>query len=374
MAYIRDTLQVFAYLLLLAAVLLVPPSCGLAAPSPEEIKARQSAALAVVTAELVALEGKDKKAPLRDPERVVIDCGPVSLDPAIVNSGLEVFFREGVPAEVSALQPYRYEGTYCDRSERVALGPEESGELARLLDFYFSKQYVPMTFGGCFGPVYNFEITWYAAKDNVYVSSSVPDSYERERPRERLAALVRTLQSRCLTVPMLLELLEDESPCMRNFALKHIEAGVRSDRAFLAETDEAVPALLRTLDDSEVPLRIIAAECLFMLVDERHAYREQATDVVLQILRTGDPGERRSAVSKLYACAASRKNDAVDALLVALRDEHHEVRYAAAGALRNFGSVSERAEEILAGLRARLSDEDESVRGLAGGSIEALRQ
>lgn len=374
MVSIRDTLQVFAYLLIATAVLLMPSGCSLGGPSPEEIKTRQSAALAVVAAQLVAIEGKDKKAPLREPERVVIDCGPVSFDPAIVNSGLEVFFREGVPTEVSALQPYRYEGTYCDRSERVALGPAESGELARLLDFYFSKQYVPMTFGGCFGPVYNFKITWYAAKDNVYVSSSVPESYEAERPRERLAALVRTLQSRCLTIPMLLESLGDDNPCMRSFALKHIDDGLRGDRAFLAETDEAVPALLRTLDDSEVPLRIIAAECLFMLVDERHAYREQATDVVLQILRTGDPGERRSAVSTLYACAASRKNDAVDALLVALRDEHHEVRHAAAGALRHFRDVPERAEEILGGLRAALNDEDESVRALAAGSIEALRQ
>jgi hypothetical protein len=291
-----------------------------------------------------------------------------------VNSGLEVFFREGVPAEVSALQPYRYEGTYCDRSERVALGPAESGELARLLDFYFSKQYVPMTFGGCFGPVCNFEITWYDEAGNVYATSSVPDSYEAERPRERLAALVRSLQSQCLSAPMLLESLKDENPCMRNFALKHIETEVRGDRAFLSQSDEGLPALLNALDDSEVHLRIVAAECLFMLVDERHVYREQATDVVLQILRTGDPGERRSAVSTLYACAASRKNDAVDALLVALRDEHHGVRYAAAGALRHFRDVPERAEEILVDLRAALRDEDESVRVLVAGSIEALRQ
>jgi HEAT repeat protein len=173
---------------------------------------------------------------------------------------------------------------------------------------------------------------------------------------------------------MLLESLKDENPCMRNFALKHIETEVRGDRAFLSQSDEGLPALLNALDDSEVHLRIVAAECLFMLVDERHVYREQATDVVLQILRTGDPGERRSAVSTLYACAASRKNDAVDALLVALRDEHHGVRYAAAGALRHFRDVPERAEEILVDLRAALRDEDESVRVLVAGSIEALRQ
>lgn len=374
MVYIQGMLQVFAYLLIATAVLLVPPGCDVGGPSPEEIKARQSEALAVVAEELAALEGKDKKAPLRDPERVVIDCGPVSLDPAIVNSGLEVFFRESVPAEVSALQPFRYEEIYCDRSERVALGPEESEELARLLDFYFSKQYVPMAFGGCFGPACNFEITWYAAKDNVYVRSSVPDSYEAERPRERLAALVRGLQSRCLSVPMLMESLMDEESCMRNFALKHIEAGVRGDKSFLSQSDEAVPALVTVLDDSELPLRIVAAECLFMLVDERHAYREQATDVVLEILRTGDQWERRSAVSALHTPATSRKNDVVDALLVALRDEHHGVRYAAAGALRHFRDVPQRAEEILAGLMDALGDEDESVRILAAGSIGVHQQ
>ncbi len=354
--------------LLISGVLLIAlVGCGDGRPSPAEIKARQQAAMESVAKQLAELESKEKKPPLSSPSKAVIEHGPVGFDPAVVLRGLEVFFNEGVPESVSGLHPFRYQEVYCDQSETVSLAPEESEEFGRLFDFYFSKQYGPWSIHTFIGAVH-FKITWYDADGNEYVSSSVPDDLERKS--DALSRLVASFGPRCLTVPMLLDSLRDEDPCMRNFALHHMESRVRADRECLAFSEGAVPALLTVLWDQELPLRILAADCLFMLFDERHVNSERATDAVLRIAKAGGKYERRSAISALSSSSASKSNDVVDALLVALRDEYQGVRYKAASVLRNYRDMPQRAEGIVAGLTEALGDEDESVRIMAAKSLK----
>ena len=221
-----ETCLMWKSLLIGGLLVLVPAGCGERELSPAEIAARQQFAMYYVAAQLAELEAKVKKPPLSNPSRVVIDHGPASFDPDVVHKGLEIFFDAGFPKRVSSLQPQRYEEGYCDRSNTITLIPAESEELATLLDYFFSKQYAPVYWGGCFRPVQSIKVTWYDEGGAEWVSSFVPDSYGHERPDDALDTLVRSLQARCLTVPMLLESLRDEEACMRNFAFRHIEAGL----------------------------------------------------------------------------------------------------------------------------------------------------
>lgn len=361
-------------LLIAGSVLAAGAGCGIGTPSPEEIEAQIKAAHQADIERLAGLEATEKKPPLMNPSTVVVNCGPVGSQRDVVTRGFELAFEGGVPVRATALQPFRYEGVYCGRSETVSLNPSESRELASILDFYAAKQYTPMTFGSCFGPISNFKIDWYDADGDLYVSSSVPRSLVGNSRRTALWEWADSLGIRCIPVPMLLESLEDDDPCMRHFALRHIEARVRLDQGYLVPYDRAVSALSGGLDDPEARLRVLAAACLFTMFDVNNAYCEQATEVLIQIAKTGERWARCDAIRELANPSAARTDAVVDVLLGALRDKDQDIRCAAAGAFRYYKEVPWRMDDIFAGLTAALDDEKAHVRTLAAGSIESLRQ
>jgi len=364
--YFRETRAVWKCLLLGMLVLPLPLGCGERKLSPEEILARQEVARAYVVAQLVDLESKEKKAPLVNLSHVVIAHTRMSAYPYVTSRGLKVFFEKGVPVKVSAIHPIRYEEGHCDRSETVDLHPEEAEAFARLIDFYFSKQYGPWGIETSIGGV-TFEVIWYDADGNEYVRSSVPDDWDGNSDAIRI--LKESFTPRCVTIPTLLDSLQDEEACMRNFALNYIEERVRADRKYLATSDEAVPALLLSLEDAELSIRIEAARCLYMLFDEKHAYSKQATDALLHVAKTGDRWERSRAVSALSSDSATKSDEVVDLLLVALDDEYDGVRAHAVGALAKCKDVPGRDGEIIDALKDALDDEGKSVRYHAVGAL-----
>ena len=145
----------------------------------------------------------------------------------------------------------------------------------------------------------------------------------------------------------IIKLLENPSPALRQLALEQL--------APFGSEEIAKQKIIQSLKDSDNEVRIYAAEILGDIVDN------QALIALSQALEDENWGVRKASIDSF----GKHKNpDTLSFIIHTLDDEHPQVRYSAAKALKNFDDIT-----IIEPLFKRLKDDTESVREEAKSTI-----
>lgn len=182
--------------------------------------------------------------------------------------------------------------------------------------------------------------------------SKIRDRLKLENPEERFAAVKDLEEMRGKKVAELLEeTLNDPSPVVRRRAVNALlERGSR----------EAIPPLIRALNDKDKKVRWMAAYALGRLGEEGY---EEAFDAIVKALDDEDWNVRRIVALQLR----HSNPEVLDPLLKAIKDQNPFVRQYAAfglGRTHNTGAV-----KVL--VRA-LRDDVREVRDYAGWALDLI--
>lgn len=159
-------------------------------------------------------------------------------------------------------------------------------------------------------------------------------------------------------IAVLIELLQDSSSSVREYAARAIESIGPKARA-------AAPALIETLQDQDETVRFKAAGALASIGSTATAQLEQ----LVEALRDTDRLKRKAAAAALRAMGADA-SAAAPALIAALSDEEPRVRARCAEALGNIGAAV--GDAAIHALIAFERDPEQIVRNSASRALDSI--
>ncbi|MBD2216764.1 HEAT repeat domain-containing protein [Calothrix sp. FACHB-1219] len=162
----------------------------------------------------------------------------------------------------------------------------------------------------------------------------------------RLLGLTKSEQA----IPGLIKLLEDEDYSVRIIAAEALGE---------IKSEQAIPGLIKLLEDEDSDVRIIAAKALGEIKSE------QAIPGLIKLLEHEDSDVRSRAAEALVKI---KSEQAIPGLIKLLEDEDSSVRITAAYHLKKIKS-----EQAIPGLIKLLEDEDSSVRSRAAEALGEIK-